>query len=583
MADVILEGNKLVVICRGQRRNTGVMIDPTQPGKIEDAVKKAISAASMYFYGAGDDARGAEAEKINVARATASIRRKLSPGEEVPEKKAERPAHPPREPEEKKKPHKAERVPRPREERAEETREEKAEERKETKKATPRPLISQEWIEQQLRDASKNDRKAQDAASAVHTSRAYVDMFLTPNITRAAERTENQKNATIALFNSLSAVPGFRLYLTAIAAQQQQFEKKDRVFPEFEMLQTFLSEPGRSEMLTRDANPQVISSADMYIRHYLYNFVALIDDYSGYKKEIEQLPSAKWRLDRISKSKDLPDAQKNASIRQMLTGPLDADTLVMAVLYLRRWTLEHPEEGNAKTQAQISLWTAPQVLASEEEARKPVVPIRPPAQKTALEEFAEKNWKNLSEDMHMAAKNAKPEALITIMRALPPGQSSLESALSALKRNDITRAFEKVFNDMLSSDPKFRAFLEYEDKYNKLASIRLDEKASPQTRVEAARAVQDFLNNEARKEDPLHSKMKEDLKILYRQVLRPPTGRDELFVNGLIDGRTLAAVAVHEWRKKNPRADIGEWAKQFGAGVQAKEATPEEDKYRIKF
>jgi hypothetical protein len=80
MADVVLDGNRLVVVCRGTRRSTGVSIDPNQPDQIEARVRQAISAAVPYFYGLGE-AQGREVEGISASAAAARIRRQVAPAQ----------------------------------------------------------------------------------------------------------------------------------------------------------------------------------------------------------------------------------------------------------------------------------------------------------------------------------------------------------------------------------------------------------------------------------------------------------------------------------------------------------------------
>jgi len=78
-AHVELNGNEIVVVCRGRRRATGVSIDPTRSGSIEATVREAIQAAVPFFMVTMGDQESREVQAINPRAATDDILVRLSP------------------------------------------------------------------------------------------------------------------------------------------------------------------------------------------------------------------------------------------------------------------------------------------------------------------------------------------------------------------------------------------------------------------------------------------------------------------------------------------------------------------------
>jgi hypothetical protein len=73
------------------------------------------------------------------------------------------------------------------------------------------------------------------------------------------------------------------------------------------------------------------------------------------------------------------------------------------------------------------------------------------------------------------------------------------------------------------------------------------------------RSIQAFINGQA-ETNPL---LAQDLTLLYGPQLLN-TGRPTLLVNGMGDSRTVAALAVYQWRMSHPTAAVGEWARGLG-------------------
>jgi lysophospholipase L1-like esterase len=376
MAQVVLEGNSLVVVCQGKRRSTGVTINRSQPEQIDGAVRRAIAAATPFFYGVSE-AAGKEVQGINASAAAAGIKKQIAPKQEAapapkPKPKAAEPA--PRQEAPKREERRAPAPPARKEPAAPREEPRPAKEKGKTSEATPRPTISQDWIDAQLREARRDDRKAQAAAGALHSNRIFIERYLRSGLQRGVQRSDVQKNATIAVFNALYQVPAFRLLLSSIAAQQQSQPEQDRVFRDFITLQAFLSEPGRGEQLTPEAEAGIISAADMYIRYFLFNFAAAKTDMARFREEIGQLPYATWRLENVEGARTFQPAtgkaptelDRAALMRLYISSAIDADTITAATLYLRRWSLEHPERGKGKDQDRIAVWSAPEVLVPEE-------------------------------------------------------------------------------------------------------------------------------------------------------------------------------------------------------------------------
>jgi lysophospholipase L1-like esterase len=600
-----------------------------------------------------------------------------------------------------------------------------------------------------------------------------VEQFLDPGLQRGLERTEAQKNTTIALFNALYEIPSFRLYLSSVAAQQQALGERDRVFSEFITLQAFLTESGgETAQLGAQSEAHIISAADLYIRYFLLNFVAANESFSRYREELQQLPTTAWRLGNVEGARTFQpasgrapsDLDRAALMRLYLTSAMDADTVTAATLFLRRWYLEHPERGNGRSQSRISVWHAPEVIQPEERAAQPaaaqaagapvtatpVVVIigdsliasgrigttlqttlrtnwsqatvasrgvtgealsrigsrfrqdvleatprpntvvieggingimsgtvadaqmrftsmisqaraanmrvvlvglvpwagysgssteaqqrtaelntwlrsqatadgnvvfvdtsalgegNPPRlraayeretapdhlhpnnagldlvaslisqaafqraptateTRTALQDFADRNWRNLPAELYRHAQGGNPAGLITLSRNLPAGESSFEGALRTLSRDDIPRAFDRLFNDYLHRDRDFLEFCRGNSEYQGVAneSVTMSAERSATERRLVVRAIQAYINYCAtRTGEDWYARLRDDLRMMNRDVLG--ITRDNLDVNGLEDVRTLAAVAVFSWRKAHRSEAVGAWASTLG-------------------
>jgi lysophospholipase L1-like esterase len=634
-----------------------------------------------------------------------------------------------------------------------------------------------------------------------------VEQYLDPGLARGIERTDAQKNATISIFNMLYQIPSFRLYLSSIAAQEQALPERERTYAEFTTLQAFLTEPGRNEQLSPQAEARIISAADLYIRYFLLNFVCANADNSRYRDEVLQLPTARWRLNNIEGARTFQmteesltehmsepqrsamrarfragqirqpsDQDRAALMRLYITSPMDADTVTAASLYLRRWYQEHPERGSGRSQSRIPAWHAPEIIVPETaqpataqpatvqpstaqpstaqpaqpSTAAPVVTVTPrvviigdslvaggqtgtelqrqlrttwpqatvasrgvvsesisrirsrfrrdvidaspntvvieggingimsgtvadaqlhfsymirqarehnmrvvlvgltawgsyagssdeaqqrtaqlntwlrsqatadgtvvfvdiasqigegspprlraayeretdpdhlhpntaglqliatlvsqaafgraPTRtetRTALQTFADANWRNLSTELFQNAQSGNPAGIITVSRNLPAGETSFEGALRTLNRDDIPRASDRIFNEFLHRDRSFLEFCRANRDYSGVAldSVTLSASSTATDRRLIMRSIQAYLNYMAQRTgEDWYGRLRDDLRLLYRDVLG--TGRDNIDVNGLDDLRTLAAVAVYSWRTTHRSEAVGAW------------------------
>ncbi|MFH0738223.1 MAG: SGNH/GDSL hydrolase family protein [Candidatus Micrarchaeota archaeon] len=197
----------------------------------------------------------------------------------------------------------------------------------------------------------------------------------------------------------------------------------------------------------------------------------------------------------------------------------------------------------------------------------------PVTAKTALQLFADKNWKNLDAMLFGAVKTGNPVLLVKIASDLDiPGvrvkPASLEDALRALGRRDIESAFAKAF-EHLKDDATFMFFCG--SRYSGIRrSVQLSPDNSPQSnrnRLYVATAVQAYLNHTASQ----NAKLGGDLRMLYRDTLGMK--QDSLPINGLADMRLLSALAVYQWRitKSNREKAVGAWK---GPGLSTPQRIP---------
>jgi hypothetical protein len=487
-------------------------------------IQSAISGAKNWAIGAvSRDADADAIDGMSASREAGRVYRQLHP-----ETRAERPAQPRRR-------RAAPRREAPRRE-APRRRAAPSEERR-----APRPTITAEWIRTRLRGTSEGGRAAVNACDALHSNREFVGQFLGTGASRTA--------VTLAIFNELYRIGRFRTFLSVTAGREGG---------DYARLQAYMTEPSRGNTMPSGAPAAMVRAAAAFTRLYLFEFEATRDVYLAYMREAMQLPELRSRIG------------NDQRLRAYRTTDMDADTLTAAGLYLRRWYLEHPRRGRATARARIPAWSAPQPISAAAAA----TPADPQA---ALRAFATREWANLATELYNAARQGRPAAIGTLMRNLPDGQSSLESALTALRRNDIRQAFDRTFNDFLHGDRAFQAFCESRSEFRRVAgargrATRLTSRSSTADRALVARAVQSFVNfTMGRSDGEQYQRLSRDLRLLYRQVLS--IERDDLEVNGTIDLRTLAAVSVLTWRRSNRSAAVGHWARDI-PNVTIPSATP---------
>lgn len=254
-------------------------------------------------------------------------------------------------------------------------------------RARKTPTITASWMDGLLKNSVRGSNyRAKRAASTAHSSRLFVDQFLSRAKQRGVARTANQKAATVAIFNMLrNTSPQFKLLLSSLAAQQHGMAASSRNFPEFIALQSFLSQ-GKD---LAKATPTVMRGADMYIRYFLFSFAANNTNYTRLRTEMNQLPAAALRMRDIrslsaamGRATGARRSQLLSYLKNQLSGPMDADTLTASLLYLRRWTLEHPRRGRGKSQKRIEIWKAPAEIPLPKTAR--VVPRQLPRIRTPV-------------------------------------------------------------------------------------------------------------------------------------------------------------------------------------------------------
>jgi hypothetical protein len=185
--------------------------------------------------------------------------------------------------------------------------------------------------------------------------------------------------------------------------------------------------------------------------------------------------------------------------------------------------------------------------------------------RTALQDFADRNWRSLAAEFYQAAQQGRPQAAVTLMRNLPAGETSIESSLRTLNRDDIPRAIDRIFNDYLHRDSDFLTFCRSQRDYQGVAleSVTLSATSTPSDRRLVMRSIQAYLNYVAgRSGEDWYARWRDELRFVSRDVLR--LGRDDMSVDGLDNLRMIVAVAAFSWRKANRTAAVGEWASSLG-------------------
>jgi hypothetical protein len=195
----------------------------------------------------------------------------------------------------------------------------------------------------------------------------------------------------------------------------------------------------------------------------------------------------------------------------------------------------------------------------------------------SLQQFAEANWKNLATDLATAVRFGNPAGVIALTSNLPKGQDSLDVALRILKRDDIERAFDRIFSEYLKGNPEFTGFCSTREEYKGIIgrSVRLSADLPREDRELVWKAVQEFINFTAgratdKPEDAWYKRLRDDLLYLYRGVLKG--GEDKLPAEGKGDVRTLAALAVYVWRSNHRTEQSRAWAKEIPAVKKMPEA-----------
>jgi lysophospholipase L1-like esterase len=344
-ARVELQGSNLVVVfSNGSRRGTGISVaDGDTVAQITSKVRQAIQVGIAY---APSDDEADRVGRISASTTAAGIHRRMHPAPRETEAPTPTPSRPPR--------RGSRRPPR-----------ETAPARPPAERPPPRPTITMEWIQMQLRDSARAERTATGAISTLHRNSRYIDHFFVPDVTRDRSRTDLQRQATVAVFNMLYEIPAFRLYLSSQATLR----------PEFQALQDHLTSRGEQAGMAADASSELVRAADFYIRHYLFNFVARPNGGNErYRREILQTPNTRWRVERSDEVRATdPDPEREGVRfhyrRMYISGPMDADTLTSAALYLRRWHQEHPARGRGRPQERIALWSAPAIIEIPSEQR----------------------------------------------------------------------------------------------------------------------------------------------------------------------------------------------------------------------
>lgn len=397
------------------------------------------------------------------------------------------------------------------------------------RKAAPRPTITVDWFRTHLKATAGKSKASVRAVDTLHKNKEFIGEYLSS--------TANQKAVSIAVFNELYKLSRFKRFLSSVASR----EKGDYL-----KLQTYLTaldknnEPLRTQ-LGADASEELIRTARVITRYYLFEFEANRDQHTRYKRELGQLSGVKSKLG---------NSKKLAAYRST---PIDDYTITAAALYLRRWHAD----PTAEKQGRIPVWNAPEVISAEKVAKETAKP-------TVLQEFAGKEWSNLVNELFLAVRKGRPQAVGTLMRNLPEGYGTIEDALRDLHRPDIVKAFDRIFNEYLHKDDDFLRFVKSKKEFRRIArdATRLGEQSSETDRRLIARAVQSFINFSAQRTDKKwYSSLDDDLNILYKEVLGSKS--ETLRVDGMVDMRTMAALSVYTWRMKNRDATVGEWAKNI--------------------
>jgi len=393
MAKVVLnsKGNAVVIVFKDGKTAASVPISPNEDANaIASKITVALSAASVTYMDAPNKLAELQAVINSASSSAAGIRKQLDDrAAKAAEQKEAAPAAKP-EPEvkpvpvraepkkaEAKKPEPVREAPEPVRNPEPETPKQRSEAPKKPEKPKevvitpvsklsikPRQAISSDWIQTQVSTAWKDDKKAQAAASALHSNSQFVDAFLSTG-RREHGRTENERAASAVAFNSISAIGDFQRFLVSQNP------------PEYVRLRDYTA--AHPEGLSAESPADVLRAADICVREFLLSVMIDNPAMKNYREEAEPLKDVKTMLRnfeglRSYKPERGPppsEADKRAVLVFYLGDALQAGTLTALSLFIRRWSQQHPERGKGKTQDGIPSWEAPQVI----EAEKPHDPV----------------------------------------------------------------------------------------------------------------------------------------------------------------------------------------------------------------
>ena len=222
-------------------------------------------------------------------------------------------------------------------------------------------------------------------------------------------------------------------------------------------------------------------------------------------------------------------------------------------------------------------------------------------QRTPLEQFAIGHWQNFDEQLFTMARDRNMRGIVGAIRQRPPGHDSVEAAIAALPATDeynderraITVAFDRSFNGLMQGDSPlarlFRDFVERTPRYNLLTRLaRLPaggaETAADETRRQlAAHAVQEFAMNLTQRRSAdwnrqTSENFRQDVDLLYGQVVGSTATPRQLAVDGNIDLGLISLIALMNWRIQNPNARPGQWA----TGIEGINIPQTEERRRIR-
>ena len=212
------------------------------------------------------------------------------------------------------------------------------------------------------------------------------------------------------------------------------------------------------------------------------------------------------------------------------------------------------------------------------------------AGESLLEKYAKKYWKKLDEKIFTAVGSGRPGDLVgpirkfskmKVRRSLPSNKQTIEGALEELGRTDVEDAFIKIYNEvLLAPGSEFREFLRTTvvREFRGLAAVKISKTTSSRDMRRVVRAVQTYINETAKGNEQWQKTYKEELRELNRTLLprdKSKQARDDVHVSGEIDLRTLSALALLRYRRKNVNAPKLGWARNMpGVTVDTEKEEP---------